>query len=189
MNRKDSIELILGNHELFALRVLPFVNSPVDEITEDFYAPDVKKRYRNWTIFNGGESTFNEFYPLSIAKQKEILSFLDTLPTSIEVSVNGNNYFLVHAGIDDYTTDEELGLKTTESFVWHSPENFDTPFFKEENRFLVFGHTPTFLLQGGSAGKIFRKNNYIGIDCGAVFEYAGGKLGCLCLNTMEEFYV
>ena len=35
------------------------------------------------------------------------------------------------------------------------------------------------------AGKIIRKNNHIAIDCGAVF---GGALGCICLETLEEFY-
>ena len=35
--------------------------------------------------------------------------------------------------------------------------------------------------------KIYQKGNLIDIDCGCI--YPGGKLGCLCLDTMEEFYV
>lgn len=35
-------------------------------------------------------------------------------------------------------------------------------------------------------GRIYKNNNHIAIDCGAVF---GGRLGCLCLDTMKEFYV
>lgn len=35
-------------------------------------------------------------------------------------------------------------------------------------------------------GKIWMGNNHIAIDCGAVFL---GTLGCLCLDTFEEFYV
>ena len=35
--------------------------------------------------------------------------------------------------------------------------------------------------------KYFIKNNFIAIDCGACFE--NGTLACLCLDTMEEFYV
>lgn len=34
--------------------------------------------------------------------------------------------------------------------------------------------------------KIYRGNNHVAIDCGCGF---GGKLGCICLETMEEFYV
>lgn len=34
--------------------------------------------------------------------------------------------------------------------------------------------------------EIFVKNRHIVIDCGCEF---GGKLGCICLDTMEQFYV
>lgn len=188
--QRENVELLMGNHELFALSVMPYVNSPIDEINEEFYDEELRKKYFTW-MWNGGDTTFAEFWKLSIKEQKEIIEYLQDLPSNIEVTVNGNKYFLSHAGINNYTSDEELGWKTVEDFVWHSPGNFDMPFFKEEeNRFLVFGHTPTFRISGGTAGKIFKKNDYIGIDCGAVFEnYFDGKLGCLCLNTMEEFYV
>lgn len=53
------------------------------------------------------------------------------------------------------------------------------------DKFLVFGHMPTRLL--GSGDKIFRRGMMIDIDCGCVFQ--GGRLGCLCLDTLEEFYV
>lgn len=186
--QRENVYLLIGNHELFALGVLPYVNSPIDEISVDFYDKKTKRKYFIWMI-NGGNTTFDEFYQLNTKEQKEIISYLQELPGSIEVSVNGNKYFLVHAGVNNYTSDEELGGKTAEDFVWHSPDSFDTPLFKEENKFLVFGHTPTFRIQGGEAGKIFKKNNYIGVDCGAVFPSYGGKLGCLRLNDMEEFYV
>ena len=52
-----------------------------------------------------------------------------------------------------------------------------------ENRFLVTGHTPTFLINEEYRGKIYRKLNHIALDCGSVF---GENLGCICLrkNTM-----
>ena len=48
---------------------------------------------------------------------------------------------------------------------------------------------PIRYIQLGINGKpeIFYKNNFIAIDCGACFE--NGTLACLCLDTMEEFYV
>ena len=57
---------------------------------------------------------------------------------------------------------------------------------------LVFGHTPTRLLyqQAGEPGqpdRMFRRGGMIGIGCGCA--YPGGRLGCLCLDTVEEFYV
>ena len=40
---------------------------------------------------------------------------------------------------------------------------------------------------GSAQGKIYRTESFIDIDCGCV--YSGGRLGCLCLDTMEEIYV
>jgi len=34
--------------------------------------------------------------------------------------------------------------------------------------------------------EILKIKNNIFIDCGAVY---GGRLGCLCLDNMEEFYI
>lgn len=61
------------------------------------------------------------------------------------------------------------------------------------------GHTPTrvayvtergVLLEELSSDEyqdmIFKKNNHIAIDCGSSF---GEKLGCICLDTLEEYYV
>ena len=51
---------------------------------------------------------------------------------------------------------------------------------------IVTGHTPTGLIEEKCNGKIYQKNGHIAVDCGAVF---GGKLGCICLETLEKFYV
>ena len=100
----------------------------------------------------------------------------------------------MHAGIDKYMTDDERKFLMPEDFILHSPTDFSTPFLQEEKRrFLIFGHMPTFLLHNYDAdakpGKIFIKNNYIAIDCGAAFPNYGGRMGCLCLNDMKGFYI
>ena len=69
-------------------------------------------------------------------------------------------------------------------FVWKRPD-WDIPYFTDPNKFVVVGHTPTLGINGKP--EIFYKNNFIAIDCGACFE--NGTLVCLCLDTMEEFYV
>lgn len=94
-----------------------------------------------------------------------------------EVEVHGRFYILVHARFassDDYDIHDS---------VWNRPD-FDKPCFSG-SKYIVVGHTPTLGITGEP--EIVYKNNYITIDCGAGFE--GGKLSCLCLNTMEEYYV
>lgn len=41
--QRDNVELLMGNHELFALNVMPYVNSPIDEINEEFYDEELRK--------------------------------------------------------------------------------------------------------------------------------------------------
>ena len=55
-----------------------------------------------------------------------------------------------------------------------------------QDKYLVTGHTPTMLIHQDYRGKIYRKNRHIAIDCGASF---GLPLGCICLDTFEEYYV
>ena len=44
----------------------------------------------------------------------------------------------------------------------------------------------TVLYDKDMSGKIIKKNNNIAIDCDCIF---GCALGCICLNTLEEFYI
>ena len=60
---------------------------------------------------------------------------------------------------------------------------YDKVYFPD--KILVTGHTPTGLIDPAYAGRIWKNNNHIAIDCGAVF---GGPLGCICLDTGEEYY-
>lgn len=57
-------------------------------------------------------------------------------------------------------------------------------------KYLVYGHTPTRLLheQLGEppSDDILRRGRQIAIDCACAYD---GKLGCLCLDTLEEIYV
>lgn len=72
--------------------------------------------------------------------------------------------------------DEEKLMKLTD---------WDIPYFADTNKFVVVGHTPTLGITGKP--EIYYKNNFKAIDCGVCFE--NGMLACLCLDTMEEFYV
>ena len=57
----------------------------------------------------------------------------------------------------------------------------------------IVGHVPTFIIRGypGEPAAIWRSpdGRLIDVDCGVAFPENGGRLGCLCLDTDEEFYV
>ena len=54
------------------------------------------------------------------------------------------------------------------------------------DKIIVTGHTPTGLIDKDYSGRIYKNNNHIAIDCGAVFDK---PLGCIRLDDLEEFYV
>ena len=68
-------------------------------------------------------------------------------------------------------------------FIMGEPE-YEKMYF--EDAVIVTGHTPTGFIDPDYTGRIWKGNNHIAIDCGAVF---GNPLGYICLDTMEEIYV
>lgn len=68
-------------------------------------------------------------------------------------------------------------------FIIGEPD-YEKVYFKDT--VLVTGHTPTGFIDPDYKGRIWKGNNHIATDCGAVF---GNPLGCICLDTMEEIYV
>ena len=68
-------------------------------------------------------------------------------------------------------------------FIW---ERMDYRRTYYRGKLLVTGHTPTGFIDPLCSGRILQRNNHVAIDCGAVYT---GTLGCVCLETLEEFYV
>lgn len=77
---------------------------------------------------------------------------------------------------------QNLDLCRIDDFLIGEME-YEKEYFKD--KYFVSGHTPTGFIDEEYKGRIFQKNNHIAIDCGAVF---GNPLGCICLDTLEEFY-
>lgn len=111
------------------------------------------------------------------------------------ITVNGKEYKLVHAAPEEMF-DEYYKLRYTgsrEFAVWHRIKGRDIIPGKYT---LIFGHTPTVYFQYTTPLRIYYKARYICIDCGAgTAETPGafsgfcyGRLACLRLDDMKEFY-
>ena len=99
------------------------------------------------------------------------------------IDVEDNTYILVHAGLGNFAKDKKLSEYTPDELLF-CRSRLDMEYYDDKSIYIVSGHTPTIVLAGTS--KIVTIGNNIKIDCGAAF---GGRLGCLCLDTMEEFYI
>lgn len=174
---------IAGNHELMALSCLKLLSN---EVTDDFLinlSPEAMGQLTDW-MYNGAQSTISEFTKLSVAERREVLDFIGEFEAYWELEVNGQEYLLVHAGLDDFSKEKAIEDYAIDDLVWKRTD-YDIPYF--DNRIVITGHTPTQLIQRNPRpGYIYRANNHIAIDCGACWEK--GRLAAICLETGEEFY-
>ena len=128
----------------------------------------------NLHIWNGGNITWNKFLELTPEEQNKILQFI----TQLDCVFTTDEYIFVHAGINPAFGYEQ----DTNDLLWIRNEFLCNKTNLKE--IVIFGHTPTLNITGFS--QILFKEDKIGIDCGCVF---GGKLACLDLPSMKEYYV
>ena len=172
---RQNVILLRGNHEQAALEFLP--RDPDNEATP----ARLFARWYEW-MQDGGDRTYHAFWNRSEAVRARVLRILGSLPVYAEVQVGGRSFFLAH------TVPGKRKMRHPEScrvcdFLMGEPE-YEICY--DPKRIIVTGHTVTSLIDKASRGRIWRGNGHIAIDCGAVYS---GVLGCLCLDTLEEFYV
>lgn len=177
---RPNVVPLIGNHDFYALSVL----SELSVNPEAKYSPLMESKIDTWWR-NGGYETYEQFWLFNEKKRLYILSAMDKFKNYADVTVNGRRFTMVHGGIANYDPNQPLDYYGIGELVY-TREDYRKPKFNEPNRYLITGHTPTLFIDPASRGKIYRNHDHIAIDCGAVF---GLGLGCICLETFEEFYV
>lgn len=187
MASRPQVVGLLGNHEAMALDALPGLLGNLENSCSSMSRAD-RSNVSLW-FCNGGEASLRDFLRLDKGQRQEIWAYMRSLPLYREVKAGGRDFLLVHGGLEHFSPSRSLADYHRDEIVWCRPEP-NTVYFPD--RCVVLGHTPTQLLydavgHGSAQGKIYRTESFIDIDCGYV--YPGGRLGCLCLDTMEEIYV
>ena len=81
-----------------------------------------------------------------------------------------------HLSIREYESPEEFS-------VWHRLRPQDMLYM---DKLVIYGHTPVFCYESDLPAKIMIRRDKIDIDCGSGYEF--GRLACLRLDDMAEFY-
>ena len=178
MMKRPNVNPIIGNHELMALTVLDVMfkgengesSVPVEALIGD------------WLI-NGGGATLEGIAKLTNEQRLDVIDYLSDFTLFETVDVGDKTFIMVHAGFDNFSREKKLSDYTVNDLVWHRPDPAFI-YFMDNSINVVVGHTPTKMINGGNS--IVRRRGNIFIDCGACQE--GGRLACLCFDTMEEFY-
>ncbi len=178
MIARPNIFCLRGNHEQNALIFLREYG--FDEPGE--MADRLKGQFRAWlSPANGGRETYEAFRKLDETTKRLILEYLNAMPVYRRLEVGGQRFFLAHT-VPEKEKMEHPETCSFQTFLFGKPE-FDKQYY--EKTVIVTGHTPTSLIDSESTGRIWKGNNHVAIDCGAVY---GNRLGCVCLDTMEEYY-
>lgn len=171
LHRPNAV-MLLGNHEAMMLdTLLGFTQITAGSVTA----------LGSW-LLNGGGPTFKGYMDSESADRISILEMLEKMPYYLEITVGENDFVLLHGGLEDFLPERPLGSYSRDDIVWAEPD-LEHGYFLD--KFTVIGHTPT--MSFGGEPKIFRNGKLFDIDCGCAFD--GGRLGCLCLDNLEETYV
>ena len=186
--KMKNVKCILGNHELMCLNAIIPHREELPWVRND---PDWDLAL--W-LHGGGENTIKAMQRISGDEVEEITSYLKALPVQYDIEVEGKKYKLVHSSPTDlFPADGSSEYFDAINFaVWNRIEDYS---LLPDDYTVVFGHTPTVLFQDQSPLSIWHGPNAIGIDCGSGFDSIPtpevpyqGRLACLRLNDMKEFY-
>ena len=183
--KRPNVEVVAGNHCVMASKCLPLM---IKEITEESLSDTNNELFieslLNWQQ-NGAFSTIDELHRYDRKTQQRIVDFIADFELYKEIEVNETDYILVHAGLGNFSPNKDLWEYDLDDLVWKRPD-YGQRYY--ENIYVITGHTPTQLIkENPRPGYIYQANNHIAIDCGC--SIPSGRLGCLRLDDMREFYV
>ncbi|MGI4915623.1 metallophosphoesterase [Clostridioides difficile] len=169
IRERKNISLLKGNHELM------FQENYIDGSNNFLW------------FCNGGKNTFYDLEMRGYGYIENFYKYIKNLPY-LEII---DNFILVHAGLYlpnnyEYLNIEQIiDLQEEDICVWDRTILESNKHIKEYT--IIIGHTPTQNIKNYEKAEIYKQEGLIDIDCGACFD--NGKLACLRLDDMKEFYI
>lgn len=203
IRKTKNITLIKGNHESMMLESLDIGNKLKADKDKEGLDKAVEI-YKDW-LNHGGEPTLEQYRLQTKSMQKNLLEFLQNIPEYKIINVNNQWYLLIHAGLFIPRANLELkslinaNIEAQELHLYVREEFWNSPIYLEDGMKMIVGHTSTRYIPDIKStiskdnkkrckeNRIYMDPNVIGIDCGAHLKT--GKLACLRLDDMKEFYI
>ena len=185
MMLRPNVFPLLGNHDLIALNVLEALKYELSE-KNGKVSENLAMILGAW-LEEGGATTVGEFYTLTGEQQYAVIDYLKEFSLFEIAETEDKAFVLVHSGLDNYRPDKKLCEYTEDELLFCRPSPSEKYFEDDEDIYVVMGHTPTPIFPGWGKPEILKNGKNIFIDCAAC--NPKGKLACLCLETMEEYYI
>ncbi|MBR3394051.1 MAG: serine/threonine protein phosphatase [Firmicutes bacterium] len=188
IRRSPNMIPLMGNHEWMLLQYLdkgPYKRS---------WNRNGNQEMRRWLDESKNKRTGLEEEAMAL------VDWVRALPYWIEL----DDYLLIHAGWNQHLAADQIQSYDSLAAMLEDQNRMDLVWAREEffpypcgetiealtgrKKTVIFGHTPTVLLSDfGKDPRVWHdpSGDKINIDCGAFY---GGKLACLDLDTLEEYY-
>ena len=183
MSMRPNVYPIMGNHDYMAYRMLSRLNVEITEENFGSHLTDFDMKSLMLWMGDGGDTTIDGFKALSSDERESILEYLEEFAPYEELTAGGKDFVLVHGGLPDFHPARPLEDYAPTQLLIERPD-YSVRYY--DDKYVINGHTPTKNIGEEYAGKIYRANGHIAIDCGAGWDIA---LGCIRLDDMREFYV
>ena len=181
---RENVFPIMGNHDAMARRLLEELLVEItEENAESHIDGGLLREIMEW-MADGGDKTMKDFKRIGAEERADLIDYLGDFELYEAVDVGEKTFILIHAGLHNFAPGRRLSSYRPDELLFER-HDYSRRYFDDPSVFIVTGHTPTLSISGKA--EIYRANNNILIDCGAAFE--GGRLACLCLDTMEEYYI
>lgn len=139
---------------------------------------------------NGGQTTHSQIMQRQYPFEKNLYKYIKKLPVYKVI----DKFILVHGGLEFMENYNELNIENflskqdLQDCLWNRDNIGKEKQYKDY--IVICGHTPVqAIAKDCNKVKIIHTTGTIYIDCGCGVEGKHGKLACLRLGDMKEFYV
>ncbi len=183
ISERANVFPIIGNHELMALDLLDRLQTEITEENHDTHIDaETLRALLDWQQ-NGGDITLEQFRRLTADERFALLEYLREFVPYEVIDLQDKTFILIHSGLGNFQKNKKLRDYTLEELCFIRPD-YNIQYLEDSSVYIVCGHTPTTAICGEA--KIYHNHNNIVVDCGA---NCGGKLACLRIDDMKEFYI
>ena len=102
MTARPNVIGLLGNHELLAAAVLPSLLRTMRQGEEQPLSEPEQEQMQEW-IQNGGKASILQFLQLGGEEMATVCEYLPELSAYEEITVQGRQFLLVHAGLEHFS--------------------------------------------------------------------------------------
>ena len=173
---------LMGAMEKAALNVLTLMTENLNSEAAGTPSDEIKTAAAELAAL-GGKSIMSEFLALDNDTKTDLLDFLSDLPLFEVCDSDDRTFILVPRGLGNFDVKGKKLKRYTFEDLSLTEVDYSRNYMNDDNVFIVSGTVPVGEIGGGN--KVYKSNNNICIN-GDLKN--GGRLICLCLDTMKEYY-